>query len=163
MYIFTLDNGEVATARSSSYKNDDLLGECKELAFRYPNVANNPLSGSFSAISITSPDGKVVFFDLIESKSECIGRVWIFSILLLVWLSLFVFLFVCNTMQEIGRNESENAGIRNANQRIDVRRSLDSLRSLGMTRLFLTVHLTGFFYRGGLYGKNDSTFRCNRL
>ena len=64
-YVFTLDNGDVVSIRRKYLQNTDLLDTYHELTIKYYRImAIDGFSDSFSAVSITTPDGTVEILNI---------------------------------------------------------------------------------------------------
>ena len=87
-YYFTLDNGDNLVIGRRWIENEDMLANCEELTFQYTTMYANPLYGTYSPASITTVDGKTVVMDIDKSRSESVGYIWIWSVLLVLWLGL---------------------------------------------------------------------------
>ena len=94
VYIFTLENGVELEVRKAACENESLIGQCEELTFQYSSIQCNPLMGSYTAQSITTPDGATIIRNIDSSLRGNVGVIWIYSILLsilLLILGLYVY------------------------------------------------------------------------
>lgn len=94
-YEFTLDNGDVVTIRAKYCQNREILGDSRELTIMYhPILTINGFSNTFTAVSITTPDGEVVIRDLDKTYSLRVANIWIISISLVLSISIAIFILV---------------------------------------------------------------------
>lgn len=89
-YLIELDNGDTLSVSKSKCDNQQTLEECQILTFQYADdVYSRLFSSSYSALSIQSEDCKITILDLDASRRACVRSIWVLSILLFVWVSLF--------------------------------------------------------------------------
>ena len=86
-YEFTLGNGDAVLASKREVDNPEQLDNNEMLAFRYTTMFSNPLYKLYSAVSITTVDGEVVFVDADESRKESVFEIWLSLLLALLFIS----------------------------------------------------------------------------
>lgn len=88
-YVFSLDNGDKITALPELTQNEDVWELHSELVFQYSTMPAT-FFGVYSAVSITSQDGETVFLSGKDSRSEDVGSIWVFSVLLVLVVSVLI-------------------------------------------------------------------------
>lgn len=94
-YVFSLHNGDVVNISSHLTENDDLLKNNLELTIHYTTMPTT-LGGDYSAVSITSADGTVVFTSMERVRRESVGMIWLLSIALLLIFGFLVMTWMVN-------------------------------------------------------------------
>lgn len=90
---FTLDNGDNLAINASLVENEEKLENLETLTFYYSTFPIS-ISGRYSIIAISSPDSSVDFVTLQETRADDIGKIWVFSILFVLWAALCTLVFM---------------------------------------------------------------------
>ena len=104
LYHFTLGNGDNLAINASLVEYKEKLENLETLTFCYSTF---PISvmGHHSVIAISSPDGSVDFVTLQDTRADDIGKIWVFSILFALWVTLCMLVFLIPLLWRIKRKK----------------------------------------------------------
>ena len=103
-YRFTLENGDKLVADYSSVADKEELEQVDSLHFVYSTFPQT-ITGYYRAIAISSADGSVDFVSLQDTRGVCVSQIWTLSILLGVWLLLWIGVIVISFLLRYKRKK----------------------------------------------------------